>query len=57
MPTSHGKYVHGRGVKPIELPNEVNGMQMPTAMMEKVISITGHEAELWMNGTLRVRIM
>lgn len=32
-------------------------MQMPIAMMEKVISMTGHEAELCRNGTFRVRIM
>lgn len=54
---SHGKYDRGRGVRPIELPNDVNGMQMPIAMIEKVMSITGHEAELCMNGTLRVRII
>ena len=35
----------------------VNAMGTSKAMMEKVIIITGHEAELWMNGTLRVRIM
>lgn len=57
MPMSHGKYDRGRVVRSIELPNGVNGMQMPIAMIEKVISITGHEAELCMNGTLRVRIM
>ena len=57
MPMIHGKYDRGRGVSPIELPNDVNGMQMPIAMIEKVMSITGHEAELCMNGTLRVRII
>lgn len=57
MPMSHGKYDRGRGVSPIELPNVVNGMQIPIAMIEKVMNITGHEAELCMNGTLRVRIM
>gem|GEM_PF-6956690 len=41
----------------MELPNGVKGMQMPTSMMAKVMSITGYEAELCTKGTLRVRIM
>ena len=57
MPTSHGKYDKGNGVRPMAQPNGVNGMQMPIAIMAHVISITGHEAALCTNGILRVRVM
>lgn len=57
MHTNHGKYDQGSGVSPMELPNEVNGTQMPIAMIENVMSITGQEAQLCTKGTLRVRIM
>ena len=38
-------------------PNDVNGMQMPIAIIRKVSPSTGQEAVLWMNGIFRVRIM
>ena len=57
MHTNHGKYDQGSGTRPIELPNEVNGTQMPIAMIENVMSITGQEAQLCTKGTLRVRII
>ena len=41
----------------MEAPNGEKGISMPTAIIRNVSPVTCHDAILWKNGILRVRIM
>lgn len=57
MPKSHIKYWLGRGTRPIFAPRLVKGSTKPISMMDRVITMTGREARLWIKGIYLVRII
>lgn len=57
MAINHGKYLYGRALKPIDSPNVVNGIHIPSIIIAKVINRTGHDAVLCMKGIFLVRII